>query len=403
MKIIGDKLLLFSVPALFIFVLLINALWIANTGILTSDFNGVRSPIDSSLVLSLAVIIALPYLLIYFFVGQIETMRSGISDITSELFYFVCGLAIIAIFLTIFFNVGKMAAGIYQISPFLKPLFVLINRFDPTYMALIFILSPFTKLRGVLVLTILILILHMLRATLMIAPIIFILLFFRIILSGRDQLKPRAFNALFFCVLVFGILLFVAAPFLFELRDLLRNTPNNFDFTPRFYFAQLLGRFSNLSAAIMFIYEYEGFKIHFGGYPPLAFSLDSLKYFWGGFGIKIPNHYEYFTGYFDKEAVGVYAMLTGLLPVILLDLMWSPFVVLFDVIVILFFAFSLTKLTMFFLGERGKLVSITLLCFAILSGAPGEFTTPIFSLFLYWIVSQLFMKLKTYREPKCSL
>jgi len=73
-------------------------------------------------------------------------------------------------------------------------------------------------------------------------------------------------------------------------------------------------------------------------------------------------------------------MQTGVLPAFGLSLMKSPIVMIFDVFITCLFIFYTARLSTFFLGNTGKYFAMSLLIFAVLSGAPSQFSLPIINL-----------------------
>jgi hypothetical protein len=91
-------------------------------------------------------------------------------------------------------------------------------------------------------------------------------------------------------------------------------------------------------------------------------------------------HYIYYTLILDANSFGSYAMQTGVIPALGLSWMKSPIIMVFDIAITVLSIFYTVRLSTIFLGYSGKYLAMSLLIFAILSGAPSQFSLPIFHL-----------------------
>ena len=98
------------------------------------------------------------------------------------------------------------------------------------------------------------------------------------------------------------------------------------------------------------------------------------------------NHYDFFTSINDHYAAGFYAMQTGTIPALSISMMKSPAILLIDLALTILCIYLVVKLSTFFLGEYGKYLSITLLILPVLSGAPNQFSAPIFNLIVISVI-----------------
>jgi hypothetical protein len=225
--------------------------------------------------------------------------------------------------------------------------------------------------------------------------------FYRFISQEKRLLKAKETSKLTIYTLFFIIaaLLVNFAPKLYEFRESIRGIENiniNYDLY-EFIFGKLIGRLSNLPALLMFDGSYDLFYQRIDELQPFAYLLDCLKYFWGSF-IKTPvmAHYVYYTSILDVNAFGFYAMQTGVLPAMGLSWMKSPIIMVFDIAITGLSIFYTVRLSTFFLGYSGKYLAMSLLIFAVLSGAPSQFSLPIFHLA---VVMAVFSIIKYFAMP----
>ena len=77
----------------------------------------------------------------------------------------------------------------------------------------------------------------------------------------------------------------------------------------------------------------------------------------------------------------VYAQQTGLIPALGLSFFKSPIILLLDIFVITICIYYVVRLFTFFLGVNGKYAAMTIIIFAILSGAPNQFGPTLYSIY----------------------
>ena len=314
---------------------------------------------------------------------------------------FVLIILILSLVLTVTYGVGMMAQGIYSIPAPLKPIAVLINRIDPVVIAGILILSPYVKFRTAVLAAGLLLLITLARGSLQYVPFTLLVCFYRFMSQEKRLSKAKEKSKLTIYILFFIItaILINFAPKLYEFRESIREIEDiniNYEFY-EFLFGKLIGRLSNLSALLMFDGSYDLFYQRIDELQPFAYLIDCLKYFWGSV-IKTPviNHYDYFTSILDPNALGFYAMQTGVLPAMGLSWIKSPIIMVFDIAITVLSIFYTVRLSTFFLGYYGKYLAMSLLIFAVLSGAPNQFSLPIFHLA---VVIAVFSIIKYFAMP----
>jgi len=312
---------------------------------------------------------------------------------------FVLTILVLSLVLTLTYGVGMMAQGIYSTPAPLKPFVVLINRIDPVVIAGILILSPYVKFRTAMLVAGLLLLITLFRGSLQYVLFTLLVCFYRFMSHEKRALKAKETSKLttYTLFFIFTALLINFAPELYELRESIRGLETrNYDFY-EFIFGKLVGRLSNLSALLMFEGRYDLFYQRIDELQPFAYLLDCLKYFWGSF-IKTPvmAHYVYYTSILDVNAFGFYAMQTGVLPAMGLSWMKSPIIMVFDIAITGLSIFYTVRLSTFFLGYSGKYLAMSLLIFAVLSGAPSQFSLPIFHLA---VVMAVFSIIKYFAMP----
>jgi hypothetical protein len=379
----------------------LSAYYITTAGIYNGDFQGIPLVHSYFEVWGYACIASIPYLILYYIISRVAPI-SATPIILPKLFVlFVLTILVLSLVLTLTYGVGMVAQGIYSIPAPLKPIAVLINRIDPVVIAGILILSPYVKFRTALLAAGLLLLITLARGSLQYVPFTLLVCFYRFISQEKRLLKAKETSKLTIYTLFFIIaaLLVNFAPKLYEFRESIRGIENiniNYDLY-EFIFGKLIGRLSNLPALLMFDGSYDLFYQRIDELQPFAYLLDCLKYFWGSF-IKTPvmSHYVYYTSIRDADALGFYAMQTGVLPAMGLSWMKSPIIMVFDIAITGLSIFYTVRLSTFFLGYSGKYLAMSLLIFAVLSGAPSQFSLPIFHLA---VVMAVFSIIKYFAMP----
>jgi hypothetical protein len=379
----------------------LSAYYITTAGIYNGDFQGIPLVHSYFEVWGYACIASIPYLILYYIISRVAPI-SATPIILPKLFVlFVLTILVLSLVLTLTYGVGMVAQGIYSIPAPLKPIAVLINRIDPVVIAGILILSPYVKFRTALLAAGLLLLITLARGSLQYVPFTLLVCFYRFISQEKRLLKAKETSKLTIYTLFFIIaaLLVNFAPKLYEFRESIRGIENiniNYDLY-EFIFGKLIGRLSNLPALLMFDGSYDLFYQRIDELQPFAYLLDCLKYFWGSF-IKTPvmSHYVYYTSIRDADALGFYAMQTGVLPAMGLSWMISPIIMVFDIAITGLSIFYTVRLSTFFLGYSGKYLAMSLLIFAVLSGAPSQFSLPIFHLA---VVMAVFSIIKYFAMP----
>jgi len=380
----------------------LSAYYITTAGIYNGDFQGIPLVHSYFEVWGYACIASIPYLILYYIISRVAPI-SATPIILPKLFVlFVLTILVLSLVLTLTYGVGMMAQGIYSIPAPLKPFVVLINRIDPVVIAAILILSPYVKFRTAMLVAGLLILITLFRGSLQYVPFTLLVFFYRFMTHEKPALKPKETSKLRIYILFFIILAFLTnfAPDLYELRETIREADASIRKTPTVYefiFGKLVGRLSNLSALLMFEGRYDLFYQRIDELQPFAYLLDCLKYFWGGF-IKTPvmAHYVYYTSILDVDAFGFYAMQTGVLPAMGLSWMKSPIIMVFDIAITVLSIYYTVRLSTWFLGYYGKYLAMSLLIFAVLSGAPSQFSLPIFHLA---VVMAVFSIIKYFAMP----
>lgn len=383
-----SKKLLFLPVCIFIFFNFFSAYYIIANNVYNGDFLGIPLKHSAFEVWLFALLSSIPYLLMFFIVLKTKSASQSPLKIPKLFITFAYFILIIALFLTIFFGVGMIATEIYSVPFFAKPFVVLINRVDPLTLSALLILSPYINWRAAILITFILFFIFILRGSLSALPVIFFIFFFRFfVLSNNESKKIRSFLIFsFFAIL--GIFIIFVAPKLYELRESVRGLETSTELNVyEFIFGKLIGRLSNLSALLMFDLRYDLFVEKIDDLQLFSYANDTLKYFWGSF-IKYPimNHYDFYTSIHDHFASGFYAMQTGVIPALIISSIKSPIIGIFDLLITLFCIFIVTKLCTFFLGDNGKYLAVTLLILPVLSGAPNQFSNPIYNLIVISIV-----------------
>ena len=395
-----SRFLLFAPCVALIACNFLSAYYITTVGVYNGDFQGIPLKHSYFDVWGYACIASIPYLILYYIVSRVAPI-SATPIILPKLFVlFLLIILVLSLVLTVTYGVGMMAQGIYTTPAPLKPFVVLVNRIDPVIIAGILILSPFVKIRTALLAAGLLIIITIFRGSLQYVPFTLLVCFYRFISHQKRTLKVKKSRKLTTYTLLFIFIVFIInfAPDLYKFRESIRGVEaKNYDFY-EFVFGKLIGRFSNLSALMIFEANYNLFYQRIDELQPFAYLVDCLKYFWGSF-IKTPvmAHYVYFTAVLDPNAFGFYAMQTGVLPAMSLSWMKSPIIMVFDIAITGLSIFYTVRLSTFFLGYSGKYLAMSLLIFAVLSGAPSQFILPVFHLV---VVMAVFSVIKYFVMPK---
>lgn len=359
------------------------------TGTYNGDYLGIPLEHSYSEVWLFAIIASIPYVLLYFFILKIKVDDLNANKLPSFFLPFSIAVLFISLILTLSYGVGMMAQGIYSVPSFLKPFVVLINRVDALVLSSILILSPYVKWRYAIIIGVLICLISFYRGSLMFLPIVFFLFYFRF-MTYSDFLGKTNRLSKFMTVILFSILLVVILQnisYLYELREAIRGLESQ-DF-PIFelIFGKFIGRLSNLSSLLRFDLYSQHYLASIDQLPYFAFLIDSLKAIWGGFlSVPVMNHYDYWTLINDPWGFRVYAQQTGIIPALGLSFFKSPVILMLDIFVIIICIYYVVRLFTFFLGINGKYAAMTIIIFAILSGAPNQFSNPLFHLIVIWFI-----------------
>ena len=383
-----SRLNLLAPCAVFILFNFITGYYLTTYSIYNGDFLGIPVEHSNFEVWKYACIASMPYVVLYFIILKIRPCKINPIKLPVHFVLFSIFILIISLILTLSYGVGIVGAQIYQAQTFLKPLIVVVNRIDPIILAGIIILSPCVKNPTALLAASLMLMLTIYRSSLQYLPFTLMLLYYRF-MSFDENIKnnkcKKIIILIIFCLIT--VLIVNYSQELFKYRDSLRNFEPSEMQLKEFIFGRLIGRLSNLSALLIFELRNDIFNQNISELDSLAYLVDTLKYFWGGFTPKMGiSHYDYFTSMLDPNAIGFYAMQTGVLPAMGLSLMKSPVVLTFDIFLTCFYIYCTVRLSTYFLGERGKYLAMSLLIFAILSGAPSQFSLPSINLFIIFIV-----------------
>lgn len=383
-----SKLNLFVPCAAFILFNLLTGYYLNTANVYNGDFQGIPIEHSNFEVWKYACIASIPYLVLYFLILKIKPNKINPIKLPKYYILFTIIILIISLILTLYFGVGIVGAKLYEAPLLLKPFIVIVNRIDPIVLAGILILSPYVKNRTALLAACLIILITTYRSSLQYLPFTLLLLFYRF-MSFDEGVKSHKYKKIKISIifLLITILIVNYSQELFKYRDSLRNfEPLNIELK-EFIFGRLIGRLSNLSALLIFEHKYDVFYQHISELDSLAYLVDMLKYFWGGFTQDLGiSHYDYFTSMLDPNALGFYAMQTGVLPALGMSLMKSPLVLIFDIISTYICIFYTVRLSAYFLGERGKYLAMSLLIFAVLSGAPNQFSLPAINLLVIVII-----------------
>lgn len=386
-----SKIYLFIPVLVFILLNLLSAYYITSKNVYNGDFLGIPLKQSHSQVWLYSIYASLPYIFLYYIVLKVKPLSRHPLEIPKQFVLFSYFLLITSLILTIVYGVGMMAQEIYSVPSLIKPLVVLINRIEPLSLVCILLLSPYVKWRTAIFLSTMLFTVFIFRGSLSALPILFIVFFFRFLSHSNNNKKFFSVRSswiyISFCFIT--LLVIYYAPILYEIREGVRGINISSESQPMydFIFGKLIGRLSNLSALLVFEFRYQLFYEKIDDLQYFSYFYDSVKYIWGSF-IKSPvmNHYDFFTSINDHYAVGFYAMQTGTIPALSISMMKSPAILLIDLTLTILCIYLVVKLSTFFLGEYGKYLSITLLILPVLSGAPNQFSAPIFNLIVISVI-----------------
>lgn len=383
---------LFAPCAALILCNFLSAYYITTAGIYNGDFQGIPIEQSNFEVWVYACIASMPYLVLYLIILRVTPNKVRPIKLPKFFVMFSIVILILSLILTLTYEVGVIGKEIYQAPILLKPFIVVISRIDPVVLAGILILSPYVKIRTALLAVGLLLMITLYRSSLQYVAFTLMLLYYKFMLSDKYTKKQNKNNKSKIIVIFFIItaLIIYIAPELYRFRDELRGSVSEEMGVESFILGKLIGRLSNLSVLLIFESRHDLFNYNIDRLHSLSYLADTLKYFWGSFTkILIISHYDYFTSILDSNALGFYAMQTGVLPALGLSLMKSPIVMILDVFVTFLFVFYTIRLSTYFLGVSGKYLAMSLLIFAVLSGAPSQFSLPMINLAVIAIVLKI--------------
>jgi len=381
---------LFAPCAVLIIFNFLSGYYITAKGIYNGDFQGI--PIDQSNfeVWVNACTASIPYLVLYMIILKTTPLRVSPIKLPKVFVIFAIVILILSLILTLTYGVGIIGKEIYQAPILLKPFIVVISRIDVVVLTGILILSPYINIRTALLAASLLLMITLYRTSLQYVAFVSLLLFYKFMLSNNHKINKYNNQKIILIFLIIVAFITYITPDLYSFRDELRGSVSEGMEIEDFIFGRLIGRLSNLSALLIFESRYVLFNNDIDQLYSLSYLADTLKYFWGSFtSVLIISHYDYFTSILDPSAFGFYAMQTGVLPALGLSLMKSPIVMIFDAFVTCLFVFYTVRLSTFFLGESGKYLAMSLLIFAVLSGAPSQFSLPMIHLVVIAVVLKI--------------
>jgi len=386
-----SKALLFIPCGVFCALNFLSAYYITSEGVYNGDFLGIPLEQSNFEVWVFACISSIPYFILYYIVLKIPPVNIEPLKLPRIIIIFTFIILTISLVLTLVFGVGFVGRDIYHVPSLVKPFFVIINRIDAVMISSILLLSPCVKWRSAVLIAILCLLITIFRGSLQFLPMLMLVLFYRVMIKKNSHYQSKgAKNYLIYVLfLILMVVTLYNVDYLYQYRDLMRGGSGDYSVKSAYelIFGQLIGRFSSVTALLMFYLRYEEFYRHIDELQYFSFIIDCFKYVWGGV-VKTPvmNHYDFYTSIHDPDAYGFYAMQSGMIPTIGLSMMKSPIIAILDVIVTFMFIYFVVRNSTYFLGCNGKYLAMIFLVFAVLSGAPNQFSSPTFHLLIIMIV-----------------
>jgi hypothetical protein len=400
------RLHLFAPCGLFISFNFLSAYFITTSGIYNGDFLGVPLAHSYFEVWGFACVASTPYLVLYHIVSRVSPISATPIKLPKLFLPFAVTILTLALVLTLTYGVGTVGKEIYSVPAPLKPLVVLINRIDPVLLAGILILSPCVRFSTAFGVAGLLIAITLYRGSLQYLPVTLLMLFYKYITHEKQTIKSKKTRKMWVYILFLMITAFIIylGPVLYEIREMIRQVDPTTQLkhtTYDFFFGKFVGRLSNLSALLIFESRYDVFYQRSGELHLFSYLFDCLKYVWGSF-VKTPvmNHYTYFTMILDPESSGSYAMQTGVIPALGLSWMKSPIIMVFDIGITILSIYFTVRLSTFFLGYSGQYLAMAILIFAVLSGAPSQFSLPVFHLAVIVAVFLIIEYLTLYRRRR---
>ena len=388
----SSRVNLFAPCAALILFNFLSAYYMTTAGIYNGDFQGIPIEQSNFEVWVYAFVASIPYLVLYSIILRVDPSNVIPIKLPKLFVIFSVVILILSLILTLTYGVGVVGKEIYQSPILIKPLIVVINRIDPVVLAGILILSPCIKIRTALLVVALLLMVTLYRSSLQYVAFALILLYYKFMSSDEytKAINKNNKSKILVVFIIITALIIYITPELFRFRDELRGHISDEMEIEEFILGKLIGRLSNLSALLIFETRHDLFNYEIDRLHSLSYLADTLKYFWGSFtSVLLISHYDYFTSILDSNALGFYAMQTGVLPALGLSLMKSPVVMILDVLVTFLFVFYTIRLSTYFLGVYGKHLAMSLLIFAVLSGAPAQFSLPMINLVVIAIVFKI--------------
>ncbi|RJX72377.1 hypothetical protein DZ860_08170 [Vibrio sinensis] len=371
---------------IFIGATILSYLYVNITGLYNGDFGGVStelSRLDLAVVLLLTL---LPYVVLFFFYVFFKSISLGnerkvIITTSRRVTYLFCLILIWYLFVTFYFGVGLMGQGDVGVPAFISPFIKIINRINPFYLGVLFILVHEGSKKVLFFIVIALAVLGLSRAGIGVFLYIIMAFFVRLNFSPTSYVKKYPIR---FILLIFIFPSFIGTIYDIrnELRDeILVSSLSIFELV----FIKLIGRFSSFPNLAMIIQE----NIYFiNNLPNLSENYFMLHGFAAVAGVSvipdvIPERLliNIFGGdLFDKS------YMVGFFGNLYISYLKSPIICVYN----LFFLFLCILITYVYSIKLRFKYSVEyatlLLIYPMTSGSSLEFSTLALSVFLFYCV-----------------
>jgi len=363
----GAKTVIF----LFLTSIIISYLYALVTGKYNGDFLGINVEINNLLLFINFIISIIPFAFLWFvylyYKKKTINMVVQVPYNFFELFFFVIIIWHIAV--TFLFGVGIMTGQISTAPTLLKPLLFIMNRFQPVYVGVMYILICRNKRKEILAIA-LILLIGISRAGLGFFLYIAIALLIKYNVLIISYIKKHLF------VVIIALLLF---PFfvdlMFNIRNQLRTKTDvhQSDLTSlQLITGKLFGRLSSFSNSAIMLQEPAYFYLAAQSLNPYYFQLQVLG---GLFGAQfIPNEIpeRQLINMYSSENNGTY--MCGTQGNLIISMFKSPYILLLNIITILVLVIITFKIIRLLNIPLVNELALILLAYPIMSGVGNEFS-----------------------------
>ena len=383
----------------FVFTAFLSFLYALFTGRLNGDFLGVEVTLPFWLLTVNFIFTILPFFVtwkIYLYYKKKE-IKNRITIPIVFFQYFLIFIIIWNIIVTILFGVGVMAAPPYEAPPLIKLVIQVMNRFNYSYGAFIYILLVPKKNKFQFLLVFMLLVLAYLRAGLGVFLYFGMLFYIKYFYEVNSFVKKQKIMFIFF-VIFFPV--FFSA--LYNLRSTLRGKEDN-EVSNDPILGVLVGRLSSFSDSAFILQEFPLFYISAQELDSFYFQKQALGgVFSQGFMPANRPEVMLFKFYYENSDDNVTYM-AGTQGNLYLSLFKSPFVFMLNLGTIVIYIISTFYVFRLLRFDYAHELAFLLLLYVLMSGVSNEYAFLIFSIFVFVVLFMVVNLLKKSKKNENSI